>query len=74
MEALLILAASAGGRPLAEAWRDIPKLSRIGLSVLLVAALVGAIANAVYDAVGVRLREIPFTPERVRDAMEGKDS
>jgi CO/xanthine dehydrogenase Mo-binding subunit len=33
-----------------------------------------AIANAVYDAVGVRLREIPFTPERVRDAMEGKDS
>ena len=49
MEALLILAASAGGRPLAEAWRDIPKLSRIGLSVLLVAALVGAIANAVYS-------------------------
>ena len=33
-----------------------------------------AIANAVYDAVGVRSREIPFTPERVRDAMEGKDS
>jgi 4-hydroxybenzoyl-CoA reductase subunit alpha len=24
-----------------------------------------AIANAVYDAVGVRLRELPFTPERV---------
>lgn len=28
-----------------------------------------AIANAVYDAVGVRLREIPFTPERVRAAL-----
>jgi nicotinate dehydrogenase subunit B len=26
----------------------------------------GAIANAVYDAVGVRLRDIPFTPERLR--------
>ena len=25
-----------------------------------------AIANAVYNAVGVRLREIPFTPERVK--------
>jgi nicotinate dehydrogenase subunit B len=25
-----------------------------------------AIANAVFDAVGVRLREIPFTPDRVR--------
>jgi CO/xanthine dehydrogenase Mo-binding subunit len=24
-----------------------------------------AIANAVFDAVGVRLRELPFTPERV---------
>lgn len=28
-----------------------------------------AIANAVYDAVGVRLREIPFTPERVKAAL-----
>jgi CO/xanthine dehydrogenase Mo-binding subunit len=25
-----------------------------------------AIANAVYDAVGIRLRDIPFTPERLR--------
>ncbi|MCB0033571.1 MAG: molybdopterin-dependent oxidoreductase, partial [Anaerolineales bacterium] len=28
-----------------------------------------AIANAVFDAVGVRLREIPFTPERVSAAL-----
>ncbi|MBN1246349.1 MAG: xanthine dehydrogenase family protein molybdopterin-binding subunit, partial [Anaerolineae bacterium] len=28
-----------------------------------------AIANAVYDAVGVRLRQIPFTPERVKAAL-----
>jgi nicotinate dehydrogenase subunit B len=28
----------------------------------------GAIANAVCDAIGVRLRQIPFTPERVRAA------
>ncbi len=27
-----------------------------------------AIANAVFDAVGVRLRDIPFTPERLRQA------
>jgi len=27
------------------------------------------IANAIYDAVGVRLRETPFTPERVREAV-----
>lgn len=29
-----------------------------------------AIANAVYDAVGIRLRGIPFTPERVRAALK----
>lgn len=29
-----------------------------------------AIANAVYDAVGVRLRRIPFTPNRVYAAMQ----
>jgi CO/xanthine dehydrogenase Mo-binding subunit len=31
----------------------------------------GAIANAIYDAVGVRLRELPFTPERIRAALAG---
>ena len=29
----------------------------------------GAIGNAVFDAIGVRLREIPFTPDRVRAAV-----
>ncbi len=28
-----------------------------------------ALANAVYDACGARLRTVPFTPERVREAM-----
>jgi CO/xanthine dehydrogenase Mo-binding subunit len=31
-----------------------------------------AIANAVYDAVGIRLREVPFTPERVKSALQAK--
>jgi CO/xanthine dehydrogenase Mo-binding subunit len=30
-----------------------------------------AIANAVFDAVGVRIREIPLTPERVLAALKG---
>jgi len=30
-----------------------------------------AVANAVFDAIGVRLRQIPFTPERVRAAVIG---
>ncbi len=28
-----------------------------------------AVANAIFDAVGVRLRQIPFTPERIRAAL-----
>jgi CO/xanthine dehydrogenase Mo-binding subunit len=31
----------------------------------------GAVANAIFDAVGVRLREMPFTPERVKRALTG---
>jgi CO/xanthine dehydrogenase Mo-binding subunit len=30
-----------------------------------------ALANAVYDAVGVRLRSVPFTPERMRAQLSG---
>ena len=33
------------------------------------AAVIPAIANAIYDAVGIRLRETPFTPERVLSAL-----
>ncbi len=29
-----------------------------------------AIANAIYDAIGVRIRGIPFTPARVHAAMQ----
>ncbi|MGB9904682.1 MAG: xanthine dehydrogenase family protein molybdopterin-binding subunit [Desulfotomaculales bacterium] len=33
-----------------------------------------AIANAIYDAVGVRLRELPMTPERILAAIKNKDA
>jgi CO/xanthine dehydrogenase Mo-binding subunit len=29
-----------------------------------------AVANAIYDATGARLRQIPFTPERVKAALQ----
>jgi len=35
-------------------------------AITLVAAAVG---NAVFDATGARLREVPFTPERVKTAL-----
>jgi 4-hydroxybenzoyl-CoA reductase subunit alpha len=37
------------------------------------AATIPAIANAIYDAVGVRLHELPFTPERVLAALRAKN-
>ena len=36
------------------------------------AATPPAIANAIYDAVGIRLHECPFTPERVLAALRAK--
>ena len=36
------------------------------------AATIPAISNAIYDAVGVRLREAPFSPERVLAALREK--
>jgi CO/xanthine dehydrogenase Mo-binding subunit len=38
-------------------------------SITVVAAAIG---NAVFDATGVRLREIPFTPERVKAALQAR--
>jgi 4-hydroxybenzoyl-CoA reductase subunit alpha len=38
------------------------------------AATIPAIANAIYDAVGVRMHESPFTPERVLAALRAKKS
>jgi 4-hydroxybenzoyl-CoA reductase alpha subunit len=36
------------------------------------AATIPAIANAIYNAVGIRLHEVPFTPERVLAALRVK--
>jgi CO/xanthine dehydrogenase Mo-binding subunit len=32
-----------------------------------------AIANAVYDAVGVRILDLPLTPEKIINALKAKD-
>jgi len=46
-----------------------PELPFLGSGEAAQGPTPAAIANAVFDAVGVRLREIPFTPERVKEAM-----
>jgi 4-hydroxybenzoyl-CoA reductase subunit alpha len=35
-----------------------------------ICAVAPAIVNAIYDAVGVRIKEIPITPEKILKALE----
>lgn len=52
---------------------DEPAADPSGIGELASVPAGPAVANAVFDAVGVRLREIPFTPERVKAALaQGK--
>ncbi len=46
-----------------------PELPALGAGEAAACAVPAAIANAVCDATGVRLRAIPFTPDRVRTAL-----
>ncbi len=38
------------------------------------AAGIGAIANAVHDATGVRIKSLPLTPEKILNALQGKEN
>ena len=40
-----------------------------GAGETAVTVVAAAIGNAIFDATGVRLRQIPFTPERVKSAL-----
>ncbi len=51
---------------------DRPELPFLGSGEAAQGPAPAAIANAVFDAAGVRLRKIPFTPERVRAALGQK--
>jgi nicotinate dehydrogenase subunit B len=60
----------AGEAPVLETvLLDQPGSPYLGSGEAVVGPAAAAIANAVFDAVGVRLRELPFTPERVLAAL-----
>jgi nicotinate dehydrogenase subunit B len=52
---------------------DRPGMPFLGAGEATQGPTAGAIANAVFDALGVRLRDLPFTPERIRDALAAAD-
>jgi len=50
---------------------DRPDLPATGAGETAITVVAGAIANAIYDATGVRVRQVPFTPERIKAALAG---
>ena len=49
-------------------------VAAMGAGETAVTVAAAAIGNAFFDATGVRLREIPFTPERVKAALRARQS
>jgi nicotinate dehydrogenase subunit B len=48
---------------------DHPELPPAGAGEAVCRPLAGALANAIFDATGVRMRQAPFTPERLKRGM-----
>jgi CO/xanthine dehydrogenase Mo-binding subunit len=46
-----------------------PNLPPLGAGEAATAPVAAALANAIFDAAGVRLRSVPFIAERVKAAM-----
>ncbi len=46
-----------------------PDEEAMGAGETTITLTAAAIGNAVFDATGARLREVPFTPERVKAAL-----
>jgi CO/xanthine dehydrogenase Mo-binding subunit len=48
---------------------DRPELPPVGAGEATCRPTAAAIANAIFDATGIRLRRAPFTPERLKAGM-----
>ncbi len=44
-----------------------------GIGEPAAAATAPAIANAIYDAIGIRIRDLPITPEKILAALKEKE-
>jgi nicotinate dehydrogenase subunit B len=53
---------------------DRPSEPPLGAGEAACTTVGAALANAVFDATGARLRTVPFTPERVKAALRGRSS
>jgi nicotinate dehydrogenase subunit B len=51
---------------------DQPDEDACGTGECSITVVAAAIGNAIFDATGVRIREVPFTPERVKAALDAR--
>jgi nicotinate dehydrogenase subunit B len=49
-----------------------PEMPSLGGGEASTVPVAAAIANAIFDAIGVRLREVPLNPKRVLSALRGE--
>ena len=64
MQATLgVISALKGDKPVADCIES-------GSTLRFMIPVAAALGNAVFDATGLRLRTVPFTPERVKAALE----
>jgi nicotinate dehydrogenase subunit B len=52
---------------------DRPEAKAAGAGETAITLSAAAIGNAIFDATGARLREVPFTPERVKAALAARE-
>ena len=53
---------------------DNPRVPSTGCGEPPIVCMGAVLANAIYDAVGARLFQLPMTPERIRTVIEGSGS
>jgi CO/xanthine dehydrogenase Mo-binding subunit len=52
--------------------RDVPYgVKELGMGAI--SACGGAVVNAIHDAIGVMIKDLPITPEKILKALEGKE-
>jgi CO/xanthine dehydrogenase Mo-binding subunit len=51
---------------------DRPTAKATGAGETAITLVAAAIGNAIFDATGARIREVPFTPDRVKAALAAR--
>jgi len=51
---------------------DTHGVAAMGAGETAITIVAAAVGNAIFDATGVRIREVPFTPDRVKRALASR--